>query len=179
MTDDTRLWHGGIPGLRVGDLLLPPSVSGNDRIARIHARLLATRPGIDPDAITPDDASPDWVHFTPHRNVALAYAGTSRRDYGSGALYVVDPIGEVETDPDFPVQGLRAHAARIVTVYDPHVNISEARAANLHAIALAVERGTTIRQQKDSLHRFVHNAERSTRPPQTIMMTPAQDRAGA
>lgn len=173
---DQRMWHGGIPGLEPGDLLLPPSVTGNARIATVHAALCAEHPGLDPDAIIPDDTSPDWVHFTPHRNVALGYAGTSRRDYGAGALYVVEPIGHVEVDPDFPVQGLRAHAARIVTVYDPHVNISEARAANLHAAALAVERGTTVQQQKASLRRFVRNAERSTRPPQTIMLHPAQDR---
>lgn len=154
---DTRLWHGGWPHLRPGDLLLPPATTGNARQAAGRARLL-TVPGVNAAAITLDDASPDWVHFTPHRRVALAFAATSARQFGHGALYVVDPVGPVETDPDMPVQGLRAHAARIVTVYDPHVRLPDDEAARLHAALLAVERGRPVAEMRAEMYRVVDQA---------------------
>lgn len=174
---DGRLWHGGWAGLKPGELLLPPTATGNGRQRDRNADLLAAHPGIDPALITHDDPlSDDWVYFTPHRNVALAYAGTARQDFGSAALYVVEPVGAVETDPDFPIQGLRARSATVVKVYDPHVTISRDRAASLHMAALAVERGTTRRQQRTALDRHLSRAFASGRPPQIISISAAQDR---
>lgn len=175
-TEPVRLWHGGIPGLSVGELLLPPSVTGNARGRRIAADLAARCRGLTVDEMVPDDPSPDWVHFTPVRNLALAFAVSTRRDFGAGALYVVEPVGPAEIDPDFPVQGLRAHSARILRVYDPHVNISDARAASLHVKALAVERQTTVTEQVTSLNRYVRNAVVATRPLQTFRISPAKRR---
>lgn len=153
-TDDARLWHGGIAGLKVLDLILPPSITGNNRQAATREHLAGiASPGIL-EQVTPDDVSPDWVHFTPHRNYALAYAAAASFDFGAGALYVVEPIGDVETDPDQPVSSLRAHAAVVVTVYDPHVRITGRRMASLQAQIIAAERGGTPREQMRSLDRM-------------------------
>lgn len=154
---DDRRWHGGWPHLKPGDLLLPPAATGNARQAAGRERLL-TVPGVNAAAITLDDASPDWVHFTPDRRVALAFAATAARQFGHGALYVVEPVGPVETDPDMPIQGLRAHAARIVTVYDPHVRLDDDQAARLHARLLAVERGRPVAEMLDHMYRTVEHA---------------------
>lgn len=167
-----RLWHGGFPDLKPGDLLLPPSATGQHRQAAMVNEMISAHPGFDPDDVRPDDRSPHWVHFTPHRNVALAYAASARTDYGRGALYVVEPIGPVEVDPDMPVQGLRAHTARIVTVYDPCVNISDSRSASLHAATIAVERGTSRRVQRECLDRYVRTAVSSSTPVQVFTAGP-------
>lgn len=80
---DTRLWHGGIPDLKVGDLIRPASETGTERsITRRAAGL----------------ASPGHVHLTSDRNAARAYAAA----YPNGALYVAEPIGDTEPDPDAP-----------------------------------------------------------------------------
>jgi hypothetical protein len=171
VSENQRLWHGGIPDLKAGDLLLPPSVTGNGRQAKIAADIARRHPGVDLDQVRSDDPSRDWVHFTPHRHIAQAYAASCRRDYGGGALYVVEPVGEVEPDPDFPIQGLRAHAARIVRVYDPHVNLSDDRAAAIFAASTAVERGITVRDQRRNAAALVRNS-RDSRPRQTIVVPP-------
>ena len=157
---DGRMWHGGLAGLTVGELLLPPATTGNARQATGRDRIAREHPGLNLNAVTPDDLDPGWVHFTPHRNVALAYAGAAARDFGAGALYVVEPVGEVETDPDMPVQCLRARSATIVTVYDPHVTISPGRTARLHAAATAAERGVTRREQIRAMDQMVRNTHR-------------------
>lgn len=167
---DTRVWHGGWPHLRPGDLLLPPAVTGNARQAAGRERLL-TVPGMNADAITPDDLTPDWVHFSPHRRVALAFAATAAKSFGYGALYVVEPDGPVETDPDMPVQGLRAHAARITAVYDPHIRLPYEQAARLHAAVLAAERGRPVAEMLEEMYRVADQAQaaldraRMTYPP--------------
>lgn len=169
---DGRLWHGGIGGLKVGDRVLPPSMTGNGRIAAIRRELLAQVPGFDPSVVTPDDVSQEWVHFTPHRKVALAYAASCFHDFRHGALYVVEPIGDVETDPDMPVQSLRAHEARVITVYDPYVSMSRDKAARLHASAAAVEQGTSVREQYEGLRRYTDRARSRPDPGQLIRLPP-------
>ena len=86
-------WHGG-PRI-TGDRLLPGTVTG------------ATRAG----GVVP------WVCLTPHRSLALTYAATC-----DGWVYEVEPLGEVEQDPDSslpPGDSLRCREARIVRRYKP------------------------------------------------------------
>jgi len=81
------MWHGG-PTVR-GDVLLPPTDTGRSRSGNDEA----------------------WVYVTPIRSLAEVYAGTCR-----GWVYEVEPIGEVEHDPDSvlpPGQSLRCRSARI------------------------------------------------------------------
>lgn len=160
---DGRLWHGGVAGLAVGDTLLPPETTGNARQTANRDHLTARFPNMDASLVTPDDASPGWVHFTPLRQVALAYAGSASWDFGAGALYVVEPVGAVEVDPDMPVTSLRARSARIVTVYDPLVTMTERRAARLHAQAVAMERGSSYREAWEGMQRHCERIKRGAR----------------
>lgn len=109
---DTRLWHGGIPGLKVGDLIRPASETGTEHsISRRAAGLGGTR----------DHVRPDRVHLTSDRNAARAYAAA----YPNGALYVAEPIGDTEPDPDASDIAVRCPRARITAVYDPCVRWAE------------------------------------------------------
>lgn len=104
---DTRLWHGGVPGLKVGDLIRPASETGTEHSITRRAAGLAN----------PGHVRDDQVHLTTDRNAARAYAAA----YPNGALYVAEPIGDTEPDPDAPDIAIRCPAARITAVYDPCV----------------------------------------------------------
>lgn len=109
---DTRLWHGGVPGLKVGDLLRPVSETDTEHsLTRYAARVGLNR----------DHVRQDRVHLTSDRAVARAYAAA----YPNGALYVAEPIGETEPDPDAPEIALRCPQARITAAYDPCVRWAE------------------------------------------------------
>ena len=90
------LWHGGVPGLKPGDPLLPPSEQGLKRSAH-HAQSLAARVG-------PVTQRADRVYVTTNRDVAWAYASMWREHpgapMGGGTLYVVEAT-LLELDPDF------------------------------------------------------------------------------
>ena len=76
-----RLWHGGAPGRRVGDLLLPPSKTGIAS-AVLQMSLEAGMPDIS--------QRPDRVYVTTDRQLAEAWAGVWTPDgakHGGGALY--------------------------------------------------------------------------------------------
>jgi hypothetical protein len=109
---EARYWHGGIPGLRPGDLLLPASVTGTDR----NLTGYGTPTGWDNDHVRTDR-----VHLTTHRAAAKAFAAM----YPDGALYVAEPIGDTEPDPDAPEDAVRCESARVVSVYDPCVRWAE------------------------------------------------------
>lgn len=103
-------FHGGVPGLKVGDWILPPDKSGTDhRLSRYAAELggaaHATRT--------------DVVYLTTDRQVARAYAAF----YPDGALYQVLPVSPVDPDPDCTVDGLSWQCpwALVIAVLDPVV----------------------------------------------------------
>ena len=103
-----RYFHGGTPGLQVGDALLPPDLTGT-------AHRLAHYAPTDAPAYFTDGR---WVYVTTNREVARGYAAF----HPDGALYEVTPDG-LEQDPDCYVPDLsfRCVSARIRTVVDPVV----------------------------------------------------------
>lgn len=106
----TAYFHGGFPGLKVGDLVLPPDRSGTEhRLSETAAEIGA------PALITRTDV----VYVATGRDVARAFAAF----YPDGALYRVDPVGALETDPDCGVPGLSwmCPAAEVLAVVDPAV----------------------------------------------------------
>lgn len=107
-----RYWHGGFPGLKPGDLVLSASETGTDRTL--------TGYGV-PVGYSPDHIRSDRVHLTTDRAAGKAYAA----GYPDGALYVVEPIGDIERDPDAPDVSVRCERARVVSVYDPCVRWAE------------------------------------------------------
>ncbi|SDT03693.1 Acetyltransferase (GNAT) family protein [Brevibacterium sandarakinum] len=124
-------WHAGWPGLEPGTILV-----GSDE---------ATGLGIDSarymgqdrdDELDPYDASK--VYFSNDIEFARAFAtNTQIADsptgvvYQRGALYRVEPIGDIEPDPDFQKSDVSwcSPRARIVTVEDPNVMMDAYSAA--------------------------------------------------
>lgn len=122
------LWHGGAPGLRVGDRLLPPSQTGL-AFTRLQASLEA---GLGPIA-----QRPDRVYMTSERKLARAWAGIWTLDgvrYGGGALYRCEPDEPLEPDPDLASLvgvSFQALSATIRVVYDTYVPFEQRYARDL------------------------------------------------
>lgn len=109
-----RLWHGGIPGLRPGDLIEP----GHDRqahdgcpwcAARAAEAAGGPRPVIDGLAREQGRA-----YMTTDREYARHYASL----WGRGDLYRVEPIGEATRSMEDTIESWTAPAARVIAVYD-------------------------------------------------------------
>ena len=86
------MFHGGAPGLDVGDVLLPATELGS-----VYAYL-------DPMATY----DPGLVYITTDEDVAKAYAGRYVNPAGAvhpGDLYRVRPLGPVRIDPDYSRHG--------------------------------------------------------------------------
>ena len=104
-----RLYHGGVPGLKVGDVITP----GHDR--RVHdgcpfceARARGESPVIDPLA------RPDRVYATANRLYAKHYASL----WGRGDLYRVAPVGELEFSAEDTVESYCAEGLTVAAVLD-------------------------------------------------------------
>lgn len=122
-----RLFHGGAPGLRPGQMLLPPDVTG-DQGGREDAALLE-RMGVDLN-MEADRARSDRVYLTWNRELGRAYAaGWTWQPHrpGYGALYVAEPVGPTWPDPDLVEHSIECEKAVIVSVYDPVVTMSYSR----------------------------------------------------
>jgi hypothetical protein len=104
-----RYFHGGIPGLKPGQLLLPPNTTGTDRTLATYSEQLADSGHVRRDR----------VYLTVGRDVAKVYAAF----YPDGALYEVEPDGDTVPDPDCAVPGVsfECPAARVLRVVDPVV----------------------------------------------------------
>lgn len=118
-------WHGGVPGLKVGTVLL--------------SRAEARRTGVDLNADglrngqSEDVTHPERVYFSTEKEFARGFAAmhqiaehTTGIVYERGTLYEVEPIGPVETDTDFRVGGVSwcAPAARVTAVAEVNVQLS-------------------------------------------------------
>lgn len=106
-------WHGGVPGLRVGTVLLP---AGGDTFASQSAR----------GASNGGHLTSGKVYFTTDELLARAYAQTLRvAGRGTGSLYRVEPLSAVERDPDYsepsPAISFMADRARIVAVIEENL----------------------------------------------------------
>ncbi|MFE1264433.1 hypothetical protein ACFW5X_28385 [Streptomyces albogriseolus] len=103
-------FHGGFPGLKPGDQLLPPDATGTDHRLSSYALALG-----GPAHATRTDV----VYMTTDRQVAKAYAAF----YPDGALYAVTPESPVDPDPDCREPGLSWQCPRavVVAVVDPVV----------------------------------------------------------
>lgn len=105
-------YHGGVPGLRLGDELLPPSVTGRqDSAARIAREQLDT-----------DYVREDRVYLGRTVDIASLYAAMYPLAEG-GWLYEVKPSDDMEPDPDYigddPMDSVQCSRATIVRVIGP------------------------------------------------------------
>lgn len=108
-------WHGGYPGLAIGDHILSPED--------------AARAGIQ-TGYTPRDPAElgrvsrtDRVYFASERDFARSFASQTEITMPSGTvisrgtLYRVEPVGPVDEDPDFAGRGV-SWCSRRATVVD-------------------------------------------------------------
>jgi hypothetical protein len=111
-----RYFHGGAPGLRVGEMIEPQPLSEGRHLLDGCPTCEARKAG---QQLPTDDLDPDLIYVTTDRDYARIYAA----GYPLGALYVVEPIGELAPSPD-PVPSWGCAAAIVSGVYDACVRLS-------------------------------------------------------
>jgi hypothetical protein len=107
-----KLYHGGVAGMRRGDLILPGMAEHRYVPGCPHCE--AQRSGettVDPP--TP----PDWVYATHDWLYARYYASRAVR----GTLYSVELIGDVESSTEDLIPTLRARSARVLRVLERRI----------------------------------------------------------
>lgn len=101
-------YHGGYGGLRIGDLVLPPTITGVASCAHFGAAGVCRR---------------DRVYITSQYQNALEVAAT--HPSGRGKVYEVLPIGVITVDPDalrMPGQvpwSWECEVAKVVAIHKP------------------------------------------------------------
>jgi len=110
----TRYFHGGAPGLRRGDLISPRPADDQRHLVDGCPVCEARRAG------TPSDYDRDHrfdrIYITTNRLIARGFAA----GYPNGALYDVDPIGEIDPDPEH-AESFAVPAARVRAKIDGYV----------------------------------------------------------
>jgi hypothetical protein len=125
-TAGVRYWHGGMPGLRRGDVITPTLGADRGHLVDGCPTCEARRAGAPQDG---DHCRPDRVYVTTDREYARIYAA----GYPRGALYRVEPDGELEetTGINDPAPSWAATSARVLAVYDPVVTMTPAQIRRL------------------------------------------------
>ncbi len=114
-----RYFHGGVPGLKVGDLIEPQPLGEGSHLVDGCPTCEARKTG---KQLPTDNLDASLVYVTPDREYARVYAA----GYPQGALYVVEPMGDLTPSPD-PVPSWGCPAARVTGVYDACVRMSPAQ----------------------------------------------------
>lgn len=104
-----RLFHGGVPGLRPGDLIEP----GHARRVVDGCKWCADRATL-PATLDGLPEHDDRVYLTPVRLYGRYYASL----YGRGDLYQVEPLGELLPSTEDNVETWTAPAARVIAAVD-------------------------------------------------------------
>lgn len=117
--DRVRLWHGGAPGRRIGDLILPPDETG--LVVTMADQSMA-------GGFTCIAQRRDRVYATTNREFARTYAGVwlnpITQSFGYGSLYRVEMEDDAEADTDLlslPGLSFQAPRAKVISVYDAAV----------------------------------------------------------
>lgn len=110
------LYHGGVPGLKPGDLIQP----GHTRQTMDDCPICRMREEQGVDA--PFDAThhPDSVYCTPVRLYARYHAGL----YGHGDVYQVTPIGDLTRSSEDTIESYRCGLLRVVRVVEARVELT-------------------------------------------------------
>lgn len=106
----TAYYHGGVDGLKVGDLLLP----GHSRKKHDGCKWCEARENGEAHLGIDGPSQRDEVYFTPNRLYAKFHASM----YGRGDLYRIEPIGEVTRSTEDSFETYTAPGAEIVSVYE-------------------------------------------------------------
>lgn len=98
---EKSFYHGGVPKMEKGDVILPPSITG-------VSTLLQYAKKIDPNAVQRND----MVYITTDRKAAEIFAAA----YHFGDVYKVKPIGKLSDDPDCTEDGLSYQCEKAVVI---------------------------------------------------------------
>lgn len=122
MTEQLRLFHGGIPDLRVGDVITPHEPNVIDDCPICQARAAGLTYTVDGHAIDPPTGRPDRVYVTTDREYARFYASK----YRLGDLYRVEPAtpGDLEPSTEDPFPTWTTTAARITSIYSKCIRLT-------------------------------------------------------
>lgn len=124
----TRYFHGGIPGLKPGDLITPHPANVVDGCTICAAKAAGQQPVVEGLGIVdPLTERTDRVYVTDDREYARFYASK----YPRGDLYVVEPVGEVEPSTEDHFPSWSVPAARVRTVYDRYVRLTDKQRRSL------------------------------------------------
>jgi hypothetical protein len=123
-----RYWHGGIPGLKPGDLVVPGERHYVDGCAVCESKRRGENYRLAGVAVDPINAHEDMVYVTTDREYARFYASK----YPRGDLYTVEPVGDmVDVGSEDPFPTWAVPAARVVSVYDTYVCLSSGQRRTL------------------------------------------------
>jgi hypothetical protein len=132
-----QLWHGGVPGLRPGDLIQPGHARrAHDGCPWCEAR---AKGGVGPGGLDPLSGEQDRVYMTTHRLYAKHYASL----WGRGDLYRVEPVGDATPSTEDSVPSFTAPAARVVAVYERAVLLTNTERRRLAREWAAFDAGVT------------------------------------
>ena len=131
MKSGIRYYHGGVPGLSVGDYILPNGETGN---WEAHAQLV---PHHVQEQVVNMRAEAGYsrhqVYITTDLMVAMAWASmyvTLQKVLGTGTVYEVEPDSPLGPDPDFrlfPDVFLTSPRAKIIHVAHSGVRLEKRR----------------------------------------------------
>lgn len=95
-------FHGGLPGRQRGAFLLPPNITQVRSLSEFGAAAVHRR---------------DRVYVTTAFEAALLYAASVQ----NGVVYQVEPLGQIEADPDCDMPGLswQCEKARVQRIIKP------------------------------------------------------------
>lgn len=123
-----RLFHGGIPGHKPGDLITPHPPNVVDGCDICAAKAAGRQPVVEGlGVVDPITERPDRVYVTTDREYARFYASK----YPLGDLYTVEPVGELEPSTEDHFPSWTVAAARVVSVYDRAVRLTPHRRRTL------------------------------------------------
>jgi hypothetical protein len=138
---ERRFFHGGAPGLKVGDILSPRPADDQRHLVDGCGICEARRRG------APSDYDRDHnfaaVYVTTDRQVARFFAN----GYPHGGVYRVEPLGELTTDPEQPPWAIdepvsfAVPQARVLAVLDPLVRVTAKEARRMMRRLGVTERG--------------------------------------
>lgn len=145
----TRLFHGGVPDLRPGDLIKPHPPNVVEGCATCEARAAGRNhevPGLG--VVDPATLHTDRVYVTSDREYARFYASK----YWLGDLYQVEPVGDLLASDEDHFPTWMCEAARVVSVVSRAVRLTDRQRRTLtnkwdrRDTATALERLTGGRQ---------------------------------
>jgi hypothetical protein len=148
-----NLFHGGVPGLRIGDLVEP----GHSRDFH-HPDCPWCKARAAGDAHLGADGPShrkDRVYMSEDREYARYHASL----YGRGDLYLVEPIGEVERSDEDSFPSWVAPAAKVSAVLARGVLLSMPQRRRLAERWSALE-GVSKRQARAEFHEMLGGALR-------------------